>query len=198
MAEVVVEPTGRSGYPSEISQDNQISLQRLIQGAAPWNPALTKRECKGRLWAAAACYYAALTVCCTFSSIESKPSGPRLCSFFLCCVFMFHMRLCREVSHRWFRSAVVKPTLRAEGNRAAEGHDVCCYCMRVHFYTALITDCEHRQTCLFCCVVYTEAWLAPQTHVPHTHTHTLLCSSKSIYPGQRSRLYLPVEWVTCI
>ena len=96
---------------------------------------------------------------------------------------MFHMRLCREASHRWLRSAVVKPMLRAEGNGAIPGHDVCCYCMRVHFYTALITDCEHRQTCLFCCVVYTEAWLAPQTHVCppplsptthiYTHTHTL-------------------------
>lgn len=127
----------------------------------------------------------------------SEPCGPRLCTV----VFMFHIRLCRQVSHSWFRSAVVKPMLRAEGNKAAQGHDVCCYCMRVHFYTALITDCGHRQTCLFCCVVYTEAWLAPQTHVPpplrltdtHTHTHTRLCSSKSIYPGQRSRLYLPVE-----
>lgn len=112
---------------------------------------------------------------------RSKPSGPRLqCCFFLCCVFVFRIHLHREVSHRWFRSAVVKPTLRAEGTRAAEGHDVCCYCMRVHFYTALITDCEHRQTCLFCCVVYTEAWLAPQTHVPHTHTHCFVVVKVSI------------------
>lgn len=83
--------------------------------------------------------------------------------------------------------------------QTAEGRDVCCYCTRLHFYTALITACGHRQTCLFCCVVFTEAWLAPQTHVPHIHTQslapTLLWRSKSIYPG-RHKLYQPVEWVT--
>lgn len=43
-----------------------------------------------------------------------------------CYVSSFPICLCRDVSHRWFRSAVVKPMLRAEGNRASQGHDVCC------------------------------------------------------------------------
>ena len=49
---------------------------------------------------------------------EASDAANACAGFFLFCFFwrfvlMFHM--CREVRHRWFRSAVVRPTLRAEG-----------------------------------------------------------------------------------
>lgn len=59
-----------------------------------------------------------------------------LSSFFFSYSFLFHTRLCGRVSHRWFGSASL-----CECGRATEGHDVCSDCVRVHFYTALITDC---------------------------------------------------------
>lgn len=89
------------------------------------------------------------------------------------------------------RSAVVEPMLRAEGNRAAEGHDVCCYCMRVHFYG--FNYRLQTQTDLFILLCSIHWGLVGTTNTRATHTHIALYSNDLSLTAQQ---VVPASWVS--
>lgn len=171
MAEVVVKPLGGL-ITLQKSQHSQSCLQWLIQSAALRTQFWWSKAAQGCCVQWQYVVKQHFTVCCT-SGLRSFPHV-----MFLVFLYVF----AETLAIGGLGQLLSNPCWGLRKQSLSGPWRVLCYCMRVHFYTALITGCEHRQTCLFCCIVYTEAWLAPQTHVPHTHrhthSHTLLCSSK--------------------
>jgi len=98
-----------------------------------------------------------------------------LCFIYIYLYIYIHTSASETFGRRRFGGQLPwRPRRRRPRGTAGGGHDVCRRCMRVHFLYGFNYRTEkHRQACLFCRVVYTEAWLAPHTHT-HTHTHIAL------------------------
>lgn len=130
--------------PPKMSQCNQDHplLHTAATSLHSANSLTEAKDAKGPEWAAAAdvCHYMVFIVWGELSSRHS--SLQRIFAVSSATILCSWTRPCGQVSHRWFGSAS-----RCECGRAADVHDVCSDYVRAHFYTALITDCKHRQSC---------------------------------------------------
>lgn len=109
-----------------------------------------------------------------------------------CYVSSFPICLCRDVSHRWFRSAVVKPMLRAEETEPLRAMT----CAVLLHACALLYGFNYRlwtQTDLFILLHSIHWGLVGTTNTRATHTQTHALTHTALFYSEQ---VVPASWVT--